>query len=739
LSKSIESGPLEGLRVVEIGASVAVRYCGRLFATLGAEVRQQAAAEGDRGIGYAGAAGEAYGRWLDQGKLTSLGDGGADLVIGGPDAASIALAEGLALGAGAPLLAIDWFDQAGPYGDWRATDEIISALNGVSYSFGERFGPPMLAQGHAPQITAGVVGFNAALGALLDRPDRRPRRIDVNVHEAAMCYAETGALTSARTGAPSVRLGVNRFVPTYPCAPYRALDGWVGITCLTPSQWRALCGLIERPALAADPRFATAYQRLMIADEVDKALAPAIARRTQAQWVELGLAHRIPIAPMVRPGQLPEVEHWRRRDAFGPAGTPDVAAPRLPYRLQFERVAGEAWAPGEGEGPLCGLRVVDFSMGWAGPLCARTLGDLGADVVKIESEGHPDWWRGWDAGSVDVETRESQLNFINVNRNKRGVDIDLTLSEGKAAAGALIAGADIVVENYAAGVLAKLGLGQEVQRRLRPGLISLSMPAFGVSGPLSGLRAYGSTVEQASGLPFINGEPHWPPAQQHVALGDPIAGLYAVSAVLACLYARGRLGGADIDLAQVACLFQLGADAIIAEQLAAAPVARTGAARPRLALCEVVPAKGEDDWIAVAVAQPEGLGALARVVGEAGGGALARWAGMRTAAEACAELQAVGVPAAPIQPPHALTRDPQLQAVGYFANMERGYVGEHQVGASPFRFDGARPALRRSAPLLGEHTEEVMAELAFSSELDRFPPETFERIRVSGVDAAEAL
>lgn len=710
MSKSIESGPLEGLRVLEIGDSVAVRYCGRLFATLGAEVRRQASA-GDHAIGYAGQAGEAYGRWLDQGKLMSLDHAAANLVIGGPDPTYIALAEGLALGAGAPLLAITWFDPAGPYGGWCATDEIVSALNGVAYSFGERFGPPTLAQGHAPQITAGVVAFNAALGALLDRPERRPQRIDVNVLEAAMCYAETAAVSSARSGAPSVRLGVNRFVPTYPCAPYRARDGWIGVTCLTPAQWRALCGLIERPDLAAEAQFATAYQRLMIGDQVDAVLAPAIAQRTQAEWVALGLAHRIPIAPMVRPGQLPQVEHWRGREAFAEAGTRDVAAPRLPYRLRFEGEGGCAWSPGDGEGPLNGLRVADFSMGWAGPLCARTLGDLGADVVKIESEGHPDWWRGWDAGSVDVETRESQLNFINVNRNKRGVDIDLTAPEGKDAAKALIGGADVVVENYAAGVLAKLGLGQDVQRALRPGLISLSMPAFGVSGPLSGLRAYGSTVEQASGLPFINGEPHWPPAQQHVALGDPIAGLFAASAVLACLFARGRLGGADIDLAQVACLFQLGADAIIAEQLLAAPVARTGAARPRLALCEVVPAQGKDEWIVVAVAQAEGLMALAGVVGEVGEGALARWAGVRTAAESCAELQAAGVAAGPIQPPHVLTRDAQLTAVGYFATMARGYVGEHQVAASPFRFDGARPRLRRPAPMLGEHTDEVMDEL----------------------------
>src|SRR6185503_5727169 len=117
-----------------------------------------------------------------------------------------------------------------------------------------------------------------------------------------------------------------------------------------------------------------------------------------------------------------------------------------------------------------------------------------------------------------------------VNRNKRGVDWDLASDQGRDRAAALIAQSDVVVENFAAGVLEKLGLGIRSQKALRPGVISVSMPAFGNVGPLAGLRAYGSTVEQASGMPFVNGEAHWVPAQQHVAFGDPIAGLYAAAA-----------------------------------------------------------------------------------------------------------------------------------------------------------------------------------------------------------------
>ena len=716
-------GPLAGLSILEASGQVAVRYCGRLFAQLGAEVATLIAAD-DRAIGFAGAAGEAYGRWLDQDKrrvsAAQVVAGRFDLVIAGQDAAAIAAARDRFAD---PLLAIRWFHPAGPYAAWRGSDEIVSALTGLAYPFGEADGPPILAQGHGPQLTAGLVAFNAAMGALLADAANRPRQIDVNVFEAAMCFTEPGALGARAEGTVSTRLGVNRYMPTYPCTSLETADGWVGITALTPAQWRSLCGLIGRPELADDPRFAASHERLLLGDEIDAILAPVFRTRTTADWVALGGAHRIPTAPMPNPAELPQVDHWAARGAFAPFDETGIAAPTLPFRMVFDGAAEPLRRTGEA--PLAGLRVIDFSMGWAGPLCARTLGDLGADVIKIESATHPDWWRGWEAVvDADPPTTETRFSFISVNRNKRGVAIDLTRPEGLANAKALIAGADVVVENYAAGVMDKLGLGQAVQRALRPGLVSISMPAFGNGGPLSGLRAYGSTVEQACGLPFVNGHAHWPPALQHVAYGDPLAGLYAAAAVLAALHGRERLGGAEIDLAQVACLFQFGADAIIAWQLAGHAVARTGSRRARASPVCVVGGAEPDSWLAVAVDSDEAWAGLAGVLGADAGltlaermariqeieAAIAGWARDRSVVEAAYALQAAGVSAAPIQPAHTLTYDPQLEAGGFWPTMRRRYVGEHRIGAAPFAYDGVRPQLTRPAPTLGEHTDEVLAE-----------------------------
>ncbi len=709
-------GPLSDLRILELGGDVAVRYCGRLFALLGAAVTRLDSAAGDDRIGRGGASGEAFGRWLDEGK--QAGDGAAfNLVICGQDLAAVAAAERLVKGfEGAPvLLRLTWFGLDGPYADWTGNDAILQALSGVAYTFGEEAGPPVLAQGHAPQIVAGLTAFIAALAALMG--EARPARIDVNVLEAALCFAETGAVAKARVK----RLGVNRYSPTYPCSIYPTTDGCVGVTALTLAQWISLCGLIGRKDLAEDRRFQTTHGRLRHADEIDALLTPHFAERSTMRWVNDGIAQRIPMTPVPRPGELPAHEHWGSRGAFASVPGGSAEAPIAPFRFAWKG-ASAARPPGGEHGPLTGVRVADFSMGWAGPLAARYFADLGADVLKIESAHRMDWWRGWEEiEGQDLPSAEIQRNFLAVNRNKRGLDLDLSSGQGLDRARGLIARCDIVIENLGPGVMDRLGLGPADQRRLNPAIISIFMPPFGKNGPLAGVRAYGSTVEQGSGMPFVNGHSHWAPCLQHVAYGDPVAGLYAAAAALAALRARPRMGGADIELCQVECLFQLAADAIIGEQIAGA-TPRNGSRRPTAAPCCVVESAEPEAWLAIAVDSEAGWKGLCGVTGidpatdrhteeDLVEAALADWARTHTPVIGAALLQAKGVAAAPVLPAHALSLDPHLEHHGYFLTQHRRYVENHLQPASPFRFDGDRPALRRPAPTLGEHTAEVIAEV----------------------------
>ena len=146
---------------------------------------------------------------------------------------------------------------------------------------------------------------------------------------------------------------------------------------------------------------------------------------------------------------------------------------------------------------LKGVRIVDLSMGWAGPLSTRNLADLGASVIKVESCTNFDWWRSWEATQewIDDDGAEKALPFLYVNRNKLDITLDLESKEGRELLLKLVASTDAVVENFSGSVLPKLRLDYSELKKANPALIMLSMPAFGATGPWKDFRAYGSTVE----------------------------------------------------------------------------------------------------------------------------------------------------------------------------------------------------------------------------------------------------
>lgn len=741
---------LAGLTVIELPHSVAIRYCGRLLAAMGARVLQVGAASTD-GVGYGAAASTAYGAWLDAGKTALPADlasalAGAskvDLVLAGPGAAAVAEADlaiqtaGNAAGRPTLRLGLSWFACDGPYRDWAGSDAVIQAMSGVAYSTGALDGDPMLPRGHAPQAVAGTVACIAALGALVGR--RRGwagRQIDLDVLSANLCFHESTACS-----APDERVrrrGVNRFTPTFPAGIYKTADGWIGLTALTPPQWVALCGLIGQPGLGLDLHHHVTLNRLEDADRLDALLQPALAQRSSAHWLIEGQALRIPFAPVPMLAELAVTPHWRERASFAPiAGTAQALGPTLPF--QVESIGARQRVPpgpraAASERPLSGLRVLDLTMGWAGPLATRHLADLGADVVKVESCSHIDWWRGYDAlTDTDPPPYETRPSFLMVNRHKRGITLDFKTDAGRDLLRRLASGCDLMIENYAPGALNKLGIGSRAMAEAVPGLIAVSMGAFGNRGSWSGFRAYGSTVEQASGFPFVNGQADGPPTMQHVAYGDPVAGLYGALACLASIYRRES--GADarscvVDLGQVECLFQLAADAIVAQSTQTEPLAREGSRHPRSALRMSAGCAAEADgpaWIAVSVETAAQWQALAGLLGFATAdpvdtqdfqalkqheaaldAALRVWAAGRDGQAAVASLQRVGVPAGPVRPGNALADDAQLAARGYFQAMQRRHVGLHLSTQTPYRFDGAALPIGGPAPTLGQHNHELL-------------------------------
>jgi crotonobetainyl-CoA:carnitine CoA-transferase CaiB-like acyl-CoA transferase len=379
--------------------------------------------------------------------------------------------------------------------------------------------------------------------------------------------------------------------------------------------------------------------------------------------------------------------------------------------------------------PLAGIRVIDLSMGWAGPLAARHLADMGAEVIKVESCERFDWWRGWEATEewIAQNLAEQSVAFNTVNRNKLDVTLDLTSRDGAALLKRLVAIADVVVENYSAGVLPKLGLDYAALSAVNPQIVMLSMPAFGTTGPWSGYRAYGSTVEHASGLPHLTGEPHWPPAMSHVAYGDAVGGLNGAAALLTALRHRKRTGvGQYLDLSQSEGLFPLAAHGILEQSVTGRAPERRGNRSTGCAPHGVYPTRGADQWLVLQVlTEPQwrALTALAPPLAAFGDvaerlarrdeldAAVAAWTRDQDGRELMHRLQRAGIPAAAVYDARDVLGDPQLAARGFWQMTERAYVGVQPGPAPPYRVGENPYRIETPAPTLGEHNRRVLGEL----------------------------
>jgi crotonobetainyl-CoA:carnitine CoA-transferase CaiB-like acyl-CoA transferase len=742
MSKPLADLPLAGLNVVEYPGSVATRYCGRLFARHGATVTQ-VGAPAATSVGYGGAASDAYASWLDDGKhrasdlsaAIAAAGGKVDLIIAGLDGRSIEAAD--AAIRSTPLgnairVGITWFAPEGPYAQWTGSDAIIQAMSGVAHPTGAIDGAPMLARGHAPQVVAGATAFIAGLAAVIGRDAGwRGRRIDLDILEANLCFMEGSVATDALGEKRTDRHGVNRFKTMFPVGIYRTSDGWIGVTANSPAQWVDLCDMIGLPQLARDERLKLTVQRVAHADELHPLLAAAFLTNTSDAWLVEGQRRRVPLAPVPDLAQLPELPHWKGRRSFAPVpGYAAAVGPTMPFHIESlpPVAADDGPARPKAERPLEAVRVLDLSMGWSGPLATRHLADLGAEVIKGESCVHLDWWRGFYTDiSISPPPYETRPNFLMVNRNKRGATLDLKSEAGRKLVFALARSSDVMIENYAPGALDKLGLSARTMIGVKPDLVHLSMGAFGATGPWRGFRGYGTTVEQASGLPFVNGEPDDPPTMQHAAYGDPVAGLFGAVACLVGLYDRARRKrGALIDLGQVECLFQLGADAIIAQSLQRERLARDGSRHPLAVLRCVCPTSTARKWIAVTAETPARWNVLARAIGrsdlaladgtldalkrqeESLEAALHEWCAQREGKEAVATLQAAGISAGPVHATLDLLDDPQLRQSGFWRYADRAFIGKHLTPHAPYTLDGERPPLTNPTPTLGQHNAEVL-------------------------------
>lgn len=382
--------------------------------------------------------------------------------------------------------------------------------------------------------------------------------------------------------------------------------------------------------------------------------------------------------------------------------------------------------------PLDGIRVADFCWAWAGPYGALQLAHLGAEVIRIESNTRmcpsrqiPPW--------AENERGINRAGYFNqYNQGKRSLTLDLKKPEGLTLAKQLIAKSDIVIENFAAGIMDKMGLGYEVLRAVKPDIIMISLSGYGATGPEKGYVSYGPPQVALSGMSSLTGYQDGPPRQAGFSYGDPNGGVHGTFAVMCALLHRAKTGeGQYIDLSQREACAMLLPEALIDYAMNGTQPPRSGNRDPYMSPHGVFRCRGEDRWVSIAVRNDDEWRRMCKVMGRAEQATDPRfavlaarkenedaleqtvtaWTQERSADEVTRSLQQVGIAAYPSLDGKDMLANPHVTAGGFFVELEHPEVGKRRHLGIPWKMSRTPCEVRRPAPCLGQDTEYVLEEI----------------------------
>jgi len=759
--------PLSGLQVVDLSSGLAGAYCAKLLADGGAEV-----------VKVEGPGGDPLRRVVECGTPLAPGDDGAlfrflcassDSVVG--DAAFarelVARADVVVWSAGSSVagdpscvprvlhdahadlvvVALSPFGLDGPWGDRPSTDFTRQALCGGHVQRGTPARPPLMCGGTPGEWAAGTYG---AIGALAAR--RRVvaggggELVDVAALDALMYSQPLYPVTWFQiAGEPFRPLRSSQLPSVHPTA-----DGWVSLQTTTGQQWLDFCVMVGRDDWLADEQMARGTHRTLHRDEIEPVIDAWTAARPTADIVELATAMRIPVAEVGNGANLPHFDHlvdggWFTTSAHGfmqpsvpyrtgggarprPFGVaPNVGRDTERHRARVERtpVRLSSATPGDPPLPLAGIRVLDLTAFWAGPLIGHACAILGAEVIHVESTKQPDGIRcNTTRPMSEPRWWEWCPMFQGSNTGKLDLAVELDTERGRDLFLELVAVSDVVIDNFSPRVLDQLGLDQDVLLAVNQRLIVVRAPGYGVDGPWRERLAYAPTIEAQAGIAWTTGFPDRGP-EPPSGIADALGGAHATFALLLALDYRDHTGrGMFLECPMVGASLNLAAQQVVEHSAYGRLLERLG---NRSATCvpqgvyrtaDVDRDGTQDRWVALSVEHDGQWRAFAGVLDldselrddqDVLDRRINDWCATRSTDDIVRVLSGAGVPCEAVVRAHEHDRLPPVVARRLFEQVEHPVTGAADYIGAPFRFTrGPRRHHRTRSPLLGEHNRDVL-------------------------------
>ncbi len=546
--------------------------------------------------------------------------------------------------------------------------------------------------------------------------------------------------------------------PLIPWRIFDAKDGAVFMVCVEQDQWERLVELMGHPDWADLPIFETMEGRSENQDLVHTFVQEFVADWETMEFFHAAQARRICCAPVMSLAQLSSDPHIAERGFLRPveSGGPRFLASavvgeagRAPIRrtapglarhsaeLRDESRTRACQGDAARQLPLAGVRVLDMTWAWAGPFAAMNLAHLGADVVRLESSSRPDLYRRLPFSPVGMEPGLNRSGMFNQwNQGKRSVGVNLRDPDGIALVKDAVKCADVVIQNFATGVMERLGLGYEVLADINPGIVLASISGYGQTGPYREYMGYGPAIPPLTGLSATTGWADGGPEEVGVSMPDPTAGITAVWAIVSALAKRDETGRGDhLDVTLWESTGVLAAEAWMEYELTGEQPPRRGNRSQAMAPHGCFRCAGDDAWISIAVQDDTRWREFAALIDPALvddvrfaalEGRLANEDALESVVQGFTvnldrwalteQLQALGIAAYPSLTARDIVESEHLNARGLIERLPHPEVGARAHIGVPWRLAVRGGGVRRPAPCLGSDTRDFLAALGYDEE-----------------------